>query len=189
MIHANLKHFDCSGIYIIRNIKTNLIYIGSAKNIRQRLHEHKSMLRNNKHHARHLQNSYNQNPRYFLFSILEKTPIHNLIKREQYYLNKYLPYKKEYGYNNVPTAYSSLGRKLSEETKLKISLSHKGKKKPWANRNHLKKKIQAVINDNIFNFDSIREAAIYFNTTSNNISRLLIHPTHKKSKFPKFYYL
>lgn len=189
MFHANLKHFDCSGIYIIRNIKTNLIYIGSAKSIRQRLHEHKSMLRRNKHHAKHLQFSYNKNPNYFLFSILEKVNIQYLIKREQYYLNRYLCYKKEYGYNNVPTAYSSLGRVLSEETKKKISEAHKNMKKPWSNMNHFKKKIKAVLDTEELFFNSVGEAATYFNINRNTISRLLLRPGKKKSKFPKFYYL
>lgn len=189
MKHAILKHFECSGIYVIRNIKTNLIYIGSAKNIKQRLHEHKSLLRRNAHYAKHLQNSYNKNSNYFLFSILEKAPIENLIKREQYYLDKYRPFKKENGYNNVPNAYSSLNRVLSEETKLKMSNSHIGMKKPWSNMNHFKKRVKAIYKYDEFEFNSIGEASVFFNINRNTISRLLKNPTKRKSNHPNFFYL
>jgi len=190
MIHSNLNHFNCSGIYIIRNLYNNKIYIGSAKNIKQRLHEHNSMLRRNKHHSKYLQNSYNLHNGKFLFSILEQCSVDNLIKREQYWLDYYNSYNKKYGYNNVPKAYSSLGRKASTETKLKMSNSHKGMKKPWSNMNHLKKSIKCVFNDNseqVFNY--IGEASTILNINRNTISRLLIKPNERKSKYPKFYYI
>lgn len=189
MKHSNLKHFNCSGIYIIRNLINNKIYIGSAKNIKQRLHEHKSMLRRNSHHSNYLQNSYNKYKNYFLFSILENCEINNLISREQYWLNYYLSYNKLYGYNVSPKAYSSLNRKASNETKLKMSISHKGMKKPWSNMNHFKKQIKAVINDQEILFNSIGEASLHFNISRSTISRLLINPPIKKSKHPKFYYI
>ncbi len=189
MKHANLNHFNCSGIYIIRNTFNNKIYIGSAKNIKQRLHEHNSMLRRNKHHSKYLQNSYNKYNDRFIFSILEQCEIDNLIIREQYWLNYYISYNKLYGYNISPKAYSSLNRKASNETKLKMSNSHKGMKKPWSNMNHFKKKIKSVINDQEIFFNSIGDASLYFNISRATISRLLINPTVKKSKHPKFYYI
>lgn len=190
MIHANLNHFNCSGIYVIRNTSNNKLYIGSAKNIKQRLHEHNSMLRRNKHHSKYLQNSYNKYENCFLFSILEKCNIDNLINREQYWIDYYLSYKKIYGYNNAPKAYNSLNRKFSEETKLKMSNSHKGMKKPWVTMNHFKKPIKCVFDDNTEQyFNYIGEASKILNIDRNTISRLLTKPNKRKSKFPKFYYL
>lgn len=187
MKHANLDHFNCSGIYIIRNLLNNMVYIGSAKNIKQRLHEHNSMLRRNKHHSKYLQNSYNKHPDCFMFSIIEECSIKFLIKREQYWIDFFLSFKKIYGYNEAPIAYSSLNRKLSKETKEKISKSHKGMKKPWSTMNHFKKPIICILNDNTeLSFKSIGDASKYLNINRSTIGRLLHNPSIHKSKHPKF---
>lgn len=49
-----------SGIYGIENSKTKEIYIGQAYNIEKRKRVHYSLLKNNKHHNKHLQSSYNK---------------------------------------------------------------------------------------------------------------------------------
>ena len=62
-----------SGIYKILNIINNKIYIGSAVNIDRRWSEHKSLLTNNKHHSKYLQNSFNKyGTENFLFEVVEK---------------------------------------------------------------------------------------------------------------------
>ena len=188
MIHTNLSHFNCSGIYIIRNITNNKVYVGSAKNIRQRLHEHKSMLRNNKHSSKYLQNAYNLDSKKFLFSILECVSIENLIKREQYWLDFFRCFNKLNGYNNVPIAYSSLGRKFSEETKEKIRQSHLGMKKPWSTMNHFKKPIIHILNDIETYYSYIGEASASLNISRNTITRLLNHPVIN-SKHGQFKYV
>lgn len=48
-----------SGIYMIKNIINNKIYIGESVNIFKRWEEHKDSLKNNKHHSIKLQNDYN----------------------------------------------------------------------------------------------------------------------------------
>lgn len=184
MKHSILNHFDCSGIYIIRNLLTKKVYIGSAKNIKQRLHEHKSMLRRGAHHSKYLQHVYNKNPNILLFSILEICSIDKLIKREQYWLDFFLSYKKEYGYNNVPTAYSSLGRKFTAETKNKISNSHKGMKKSWSKGNFPKKPIIHIFNNIETFYTSIKEASNILNINYTTITRLVTNP--RKSKHGVF---
>lgn len=47
-------------IYKIINTINGKIYVGSAKYFAGRKGEHYSMLRNNKHSNKHLQNSYNK---------------------------------------------------------------------------------------------------------------------------------
>jgi len=44
------------GIYKITNLKNGKVYIGSSKNIKRRLIEHKSRLKNNKHINKYFQN-------------------------------------------------------------------------------------------------------------------------------------
>ena len=48
------------GTYKIINKKTQKYYYGSSKNIYVRIIQHKSQLKNNKHHCVYLQNSYNK---------------------------------------------------------------------------------------------------------------------------------
>jgi predicted GIY-YIG superfamily endonuclease len=187
MKYSNLNHFDCSGIYIIRNLKTKKVYIGSAKNIKQRLHEHNSMLRRNKHHSKYLQNVYNKNTDFLLFAIIEECKTENLIKREQYWLNFFQSFKKENGYNSVPTAYSSLGRKFSQGTKDKMSKSHKGMKKPWSKGLHCRKAIRHTKEGLITEYPSIQEASLSFNIHYSTISSLLRN--NRKSKHGIFIYL
>ncbi|MEQ8172689.1 MAG: GIY-YIG nuclease family protein, partial [Candidatus Eremiobacterota bacterium] len=49
-----------SGIYCIINRVNQKIYIGSAKNLKDREKQHFSLLKNNKHVNKYLQNSYNK---------------------------------------------------------------------------------------------------------------------------------
>jgi excinuclease UvrABC nuclease subunit len=44
-----------SGIYCIKNIINDKMYIGSAVNLKTRRYEHFHFLTKNKHHNRHLQ--------------------------------------------------------------------------------------------------------------------------------------
>ncbi|MBC8548943.1 MAG: GIY-YIG nuclease family protein [Candidatus Brocadiales bacterium] len=81
-----------SGVYQIRNLCNDKVYVGSSKDLTKRKREHFRMLRNGTHSNSHLQNSYNKYGREnFEFSIMEKTA--NLLEVEQSYLdtinNKY----------------------------------------------------------------------------------------------------
>ena len=54
------QDFKVSGIYCIENIVNHKTYIGSSKNIYQRLLKHFALLRHNKHENAHLQFSWNK---------------------------------------------------------------------------------------------------------------------------------
>lgn len=54
------KNHSKPGIYCILNLKNQKKYIGSSKDIQERIINHKGMLRNNKHYNPILQNSYNK---------------------------------------------------------------------------------------------------------------------------------
>lgn len=114
-----------SGIYLIKNFITNEIYIGSSKNIKKRLYQHKFMLRRNIHSNKKLQNSWNKyNEVSFTFEIIDLIEIEKLTKTEQFYLDKLNP-----EYNIRKIAENNYGYKMSEESKLKMSMSQKGKSK------------------------------------------------------------
>lgn len=144
-----------SGIYKITNLINKKIYIGSAVNISQRKSVHFYDLKNNWHSSIKLQRSFNKHgENNFKFEIIEEVAnVKNLIKREQYYLNKFLFANEnddrfiKLGYNICREAGSSLGykhtdvwkeeakkRKLgkkgtacSEQTKIAIAKANKGR--------------------------------------------------------------
>lgn len=119
-----------SGIYIIKNLVNNKIYIGSAVDIDRRWRKHKTQLNKRKHHSKHLQAAWNiYGKQSFKFEILEEVsnPEH-LLAYEQVYLDYYKSYEENNGYNICKIAGSWYGQKHSEETKQKISEAHSGKK-------------------------------------------------------------
>lgn len=80
------------GIYSIKNLKNNKVYIGSSNNIEKRIKDHFRNLKNNKHSNQYLQNAYNKYKREnFIVEILEvfeNIGKYDLLKRESDYLNK-----------------------------------------------------------------------------------------------------
>ena len=77
-----------TGIYKIKNIVNNKVYIGSAVNLYIRWHNHKSQLNKKKHHSIKLQRAWNKhNELSFVFEIIEECEKEKLIEREQYYID------------------------------------------------------------------------------------------------------
>ena len=124
------------GIYSIKNVINNKEYIGSSRNLYNRLHEHFHNLKNNKSHNSHLQNAWNKyGEDNFKFEILEIISdiekIENLtellIKKEESYIIKMNSNNRLFGYNSRVICNSSLGIKWTKEQKDKLSKSKKGK--------------------------------------------------------------
>lgn len=118
------------GVYEFENQITKYKYIGSSFNIENRYKEHLKRLRNNKHHNKYFQNSYNihgLNSFTFKIIIICENNINDVLLRqqEQIYIDTY-DFKKLY--NQCPVAGSTKGKKHSFETKRKISKSNTGKK-------------------------------------------------------------
>lgn len=59
-------------IYKIRNVVNNKFYVGSTHDTRERFRNHRAGLRNNKHHCKHLQASWNKyGEDCFIFEVVE----------------------------------------------------------------------------------------------------------------------
>lgn len=129
-----------SAIYRIRNTSNNKVYIGSALDFNHRWSMHKSLLKKGTHHSPHLQNAWNLlGESHFAFEVIEEVEcVDDLINREQYWIDFYQSYKKENGYNVLPSASSWLGMKHSSESKMKISEKGKGRKMSDALRERIK---------------------------------------------------
>ena len=111
-----------SGIYIIKNLINNKVYIGSAINIDKRWKHHKKDLAKRKHHSRLLQRAWDKyGEENFKFEIIEevKNPEH-LLSYEQVYLDYYKSYEDDKGFNICKIAGSPLGLKRSDEVKQKM---------------------------------------------------------------------
>lgn len=134
-------------IYKILNKTTGKFYIGSAYNLRKRQYVHLSKLRRGIHDNKHLQaawNMYGENN--FEFIVMQECKKDELLKYEQFWLDWTKSFCREIGYNACAVAGNTVGykhteefrawqsnrlkgSKLSEETKVKMSLTAKGKPK------------------------------------------------------------
>lgn len=117
------KNRNICGIYCIKNTLDNKVYVGQAVKIQFRWSRHKSDLNLKKHPSPHLQNAWNKYGfKVFEFIILEELERNKdiLKEREQYWMDYYKSYDKEFGYNVGKIAGSRLGVLATEETKKKL---------------------------------------------------------------------
>ena len=103
------------GIYMIKNLVNEKIYIGKSKDIVRRWYEHKSDLRCQRHDNCYLQNSWNKyGENNFSFNVLEECFDESCLDvLEKFYIDLYGANDKNCGYNltdggdgGVPTAES-----------------------------------------------------------------------------------
>lgn len=128
-----------SGVYAIRNLVTNKIYIGSAIDLLERRRIHLRDLMHGKHANRHLQSSFNlYGASNFDFRVIEfVNNSENLTEREQFWIDQF-DLKADL-FNMCKQAYSTIGRKHAEETKRKMSAnrpSYKGEQNPFYGKKH-----------------------------------------------------
>lgn len=180
-----------SGIYQIRNLTNNKIYIGSATYFPGRFGGHRNDLRKNKHNNRYLQNAWNKyGESNFVFEVLFTCPKEDLIRLEQYHINNYKP-----EYNICKIAGNTLGVKYTDEVRKRLSdiaknriFSEETKKRIgeatkvlWSTTNTEEKLREATYKSiyqicpdtlNIVReFKSIREASNLFNKDHSSLAR------------------
>ena len=89
-----------SGIYVIRNIVNDKVYIGKAKDLSSRKSSHFSQLNSGKHSNKKLQSEYNlYGKNIFAFEVLEITD--DLKNRESYYVNKFNSIENGYNIDDI----------------------------------------------------------------------------------------
>lgn len=115
-------------IYKIKNKTSNLYYIGSTINLKERLLRHKAALKKNSHHNIYLQRAWNKyGEESFEFEMIMNCKLEEMIDWEQAFCDVH---KEMYGVYNMsefvdnPTRGSK--RSFSKETRLKMSEAHKG---------------------------------------------------------------
>ena len=118
-------HEVVCGIYKITNLCNQKVYIGKSIDILKRWVVHKSLLNENKHYNKHLQNAWNKYGQdSFLFEIIDTDSEDKLDDLEVYYIDFYNSASQEHGYNKTLGGDGSIP---TEETRQKLSIAHKGR--------------------------------------------------------------
>lgn len=116
-----------SGIYMIKNIRTHKIYVGSSIDLRTRMYEHVRQLEKGVHSNIYLQRDFDKKQDNLVHCIIEFIGHkEDLVEREQYWIDFYKSYEKERGYNMCRFAGNTLGRKPSFEARQKMSMKRRG---------------------------------------------------------------
>ena len=168
------------GIYKIKNLINNKVYIGSSTSILVRFSAHKNTLRKNEHFNKHLQSAYNiyglENFSFDILEIIDETDenlIKDLIKeREEFNILLFKSNDNDFGYNSRIVCDTNLGNKFSDEIKEKFRISHLGIRQTQDSiekiRKSLYKQVYKINNNGeiIDKYESILEAS-----EKNNIHR------------------
>jgi len=145
------------GIYIIRNLVNNKIYIGQSKDIKRRWAEHKRKYKNES--EREHSYLYNAMRKYgissFSFDVLEECDETILNEREIYYIDKFNSTDHNVGYNISPGGDSNSNllnennpnAKMTVEEVWDIREAYKNHK----NKNEIYQKYADKISINTFN--------------------------------------
>lgn len=117
-----------TGIYKITNILTGKYYVGSSSDIYHRWYIHRCKLNNNHHANPHLQAAWNKyGPLAFRFEVVEMMPGGELESAEQKYLDE-CRHHPDLSYNlSFDSIAPMRGRKMSLESRRRISESNMGK--------------------------------------------------------------
>ena len=145
-----------SGIYLIKNILDDKVYIGSSINLKSREYKHFWMLRKGIHDNNYLQSSYNKfGEENFKFEILENCEQGLLVEKENHYIEKYKSIQSEFGYNLAKV--TDLRRNnLNDVVKKNLSKHNLNK-----NGNFNKFSLIEIETGKINEFDNLVDAANY----------------------------
>jgi group I intron endonuclease len=110
-----------SGVYRITSRINGLVYIGSSIELKKRISRHKRELKQGLHNNGHLQNHYNKYGDVFDYNIelYIVGTIPEIRDYENYYIEFYKAYNKDFGFNIMKDSVSWEGFRHSEDTKKK----------------------------------------------------------------------
>lgn len=176
------------GIYEIKNLLNNKVYIGQTKSIYSRLIDHKNALKNDKHDNSHLQRSFNKyGIDNFSFNVIEYCDQQYLTEKEKFYISEQIEcYNIREAIDSVIHPKRQL---ISEETRKLLSDIKKGKIP--SNLDSIQqmnnRKIAYYINDELIEiFDSCIKAATFFGMKGNSFHQY-INKNRKSKYFPNNY--
>lgn len=115
------KTVKMSGVYEILHTGSGKRYIGSSKDINNRLRSHRSALRNNRHHSYHLQRAwqaYGENA--FVFRPIIQCDLSDLPFYEQLVIDGYKAADRACGFNICPEVGTQTGKVLRPESREKM---------------------------------------------------------------------
>lgn len=129
MIKLDISFKNIIGIYFIRNIINNKVYIGSSKNLYRRVYEHMRLLNNGEHHSIHLQRSFDKYGKdSFIVEVFSTYENIDYIKRiEPLLIKLFNSSNDKYGYNITADFRGSHGMEFTQERCQNISKSLMGK--------------------------------------------------------------
>ena len=163
-----------SGIYCIKCLENNKVYIGKSTNLSRRKSQHLWMLRHNSHSNPALQSDYNNlGEELFKFIVLQIAD-ENLSELEEKYITEYNSTNSLFGYNeffgskpskkvSMKRSKALIGKSPSKETRNKISRSLLGSNSPRA------KKVMCVETGEIF--DCVRDIKRTLGLPNGSISK------------------
>ena len=102
-------------IYAIQHRITKKIYIGITNSLEARYDAHMSLLRNNKHHARLMQEEYNKFGGEYDVFVLDEVPDYSERYREYEWMKVYKTKDPRYGYNSQDKG----GKRIDEKFPLR----------------------------------------------------------------------
>lgn len=119
----SVKRFYRTGVYVIRNIVNDKVYVGGAyKSFEQRFFIHRRDLRAGRHSNEHLQSAWNKyGEDSFEFIVFERVMANQCAERETYWIGQLKAANREFGYNKSPIGGSPLGTKHSLKSRENFS--------------------------------------------------------------------
>ncbi len=125
------RSLNCQGIYAIKSLTSQKLYIGSSIDIKNRILQHVNLLNRGEgvHHSKYLQYAWNKHKQSdFVAIIIEKVLVQeDLVVREQFWIDNFDSYHN--GYNGRPIAEANFGMIWSAEQNDARRTSNK---KRWA---------------------------------------------------------
>jgi len=178
------------GIYKITNIINNKVYIGSAVSVFSRISSHKQMLNKQKHFNNHLQSSWNKyGASNFTFEMVEQCERELLREREEFWIKTLNSNNNKIGFNRRLNCETNLGIKITEETRMRLRLSHANQKhtieaREKISKSQWKKVCQFTLDGKyITTFNSLIEAEQLTGVSRVNISGCCRKKTKMAGKF------